>query len=619
MITDKDKAIELVSKDWSEYFNLAEDLRENEEILNIVLRADDLFANGPRYFHHLFWRDDRKIYEINLLEYEEVSWLVEEAQDNFTDNLKFPDSNIPTYLMNEDEVFERYNLHIEIDDFDGEFMDEVGTDEADNIRERLEQVIDDRVISNCRRHFADERVNNYIALDPQKPSTDPKQIMAACLIHIDNLFLAPKEFFTEENLHLIFEEQFKALDRVPKQMWWYSSDSDKLLAHINSFLNLANLNTDSVLIQSIMKVDQNKKSLESFIDISAIDGKSSDHFNDEMPLEDYSDEALAEHMKKKPFDFRELSEDQKNIRSVALNAVQGHGHLLEICNEEFRSDPEFVLAAVKYNGSCIKYALGGLQDDRDFIQKCVEADGYTLEHINNQDFLNDKALALLAIENYFSVFGIISKLSDSLKNDPEVILAGLKKDRSALSAASEALHNDRDFILECIKINGDCFGVITNDAFKNDREIVEQALDNLSEEVLKWDSVANGIASNISDELKKDRSIANKILKANPYTISYFPHFDFTKEEILEFIQTNTKTYRQLSEHFKNDLDVVSLVIEKDPNMFSAMKAELKDNKDLALKAVSTLSLLYVELNKELKADKDILDIILNHPVKRTN
>ena len=68
-----------------------------------------------------------------------------------------------------------------------------------------------------------------------------------------------------------------------------------------------------------------------------------------MPLEDYSDEALAEHMKK-PFDFRELSEDQKNIRSVALNAVQGHGHLLENCNEEFRSDPEFVLAAVKYNG-----------------------------------------------------------------------------------------------------------------------------------------------------------------------------------------------------------------------------------------------------------------------------
>ena len=44
-----------------------------------------------------------------------------------------------------------------------------------------------------------------------------------------------------------------------------------------------------------------------------------------------------------------------------------------------------------------------------------------------------------------------------------------------------------------------------------------------------------------------------------------------------------------------------------------------KENKDLALKAVNTLSLLYVELHKELKADKDILDSILNNPVKRTN
>ena len=619
MITDKDKAIQLVSKDWGEYFNLAEDLRENEEILNIVLRSDDLFANGSRYLHHLLWRDDQKIGENNLLGYEDVLTLVDEAQDNFIDNLDFPDSNIPTYLMNEDEVFERYNLHIEIDDFDGEFMDEVGSDDADNIRERLEQVIGDRVISNCRRHFAEERIAQYIALDPQNSPTDPKQLMAACLIHIDNLFLAPKEFFTEENLHLIFEEHFKALDITPKKVWWYSSDSDKLLAHINSFLPLANLNTDSTLIQSIMKVDLNKKSLGTVVDLSDINAKSPDHFNDEMPLEDYSDEALAEHMKKKPFDFRKLSEEQKNIRSVALNAFQGHGHLLENCNEEFRSDPEFVLAAVKYNGSCIKHALGGLQDDRDFIQKCVEADGYTLEHISNQDFLSDKSLAMLAIDNYSNAFGIISKLSDSLKNDSEIILAGLKKDKSSLVAASKALHNDRDFILDCIKINGDCFGVITNDEFKNDREIVEQALNNLSEEVLKWDIVANGIASNMSDELKKDRSIVNKLLKVNPYTISYFPHFDFTKDEIIEFIKTNTKTYRHLSEHFKNDLDVVSLVIEKDPNMFSEMKVELKENKNLALKAVSTLSLLYVELSNELKTDEDILKVILNNPVKRTN
>ena len=57
---------------------------------------------------------------------------------------------------------------------------------------------------SLRRYFADERINNYIALIPENPSTDPKQIMAACLIHIDNLFLAPKEFFYRGKTYISF-------------------------------------------------------------------------------------------------------------------------------------------------------------------------------------------------------------------------------------------------------------------------------------------------------------------------------------------------------------------------------------------------------------------------------
>jgi hypothetical protein len=334
MITDLNKAIELVSKDWREYFNLAEDLRESEEILNIVLRADDLFANGSRYFHHLFWRDDHKIAENNLLEYEDVLLLVEEAQDNFLDNLEFPDSSIPAYLMDEDEVFERYNLHIEIDDFDGELTDEFGAEGAEDIRERLEQVIDDRVLASCRRSFQDERVANYISLNPDEPNSNLKQVKAACLIHIDNLFLAPKEFFTEENLYQVFEEHHKALDITPRQTWWYSSDIDKLLKHINELFPLSDLKTDSRLVQSMIKIDQNKKSLGQLIDLSSSDEKDTSYFDD-MPLEDYSEEALIEHLEKKPYDFKQLTHEQQTTRSIALAAVKAHGHLLANCDEVF--------------------------------------------------------------------------------------------------------------------------------------------------------------------------------------------------------------------------------------------------------------------------------------------
>ena len=118
-----------------------------------------------------------------------------------------------------------------------------------------------------------------------------------------------------------------------------------------------------------MKVDQNKKSLGAIIDISAFDGKSSDHFNDEMPLEDYSNEALAEHMKKNHSILENYLKIKRIFDPLPSTLYKATAIYWRTCNEEFRSDPEFVLAAVKYNGSCIKYALGGLQDDRDFIQK----------------------------------------------------------------------------------------------------------------------------------------------------------------------------------------------------------------------------------------------------------
>lgn len=618
MITDKDKAIELVSKDWSEYFNLAEDLREHEEILNIVLRADDLFANGPRYFHHLFWRDDRRINEINLIGYEDVLTLVEEAQDNFQDNLDFPDSNIPAYLMSEDEIVERYNLHIEIDDFDGEFMDEVGTDEAENIRERLELVIDDRVYSSLRRYFADERVNNYIALDPQNPSTDPKQIMAACLIHISNLFLAPKEFFTEKNLCEIFEEHHKALSGIPIQMCW-QSDMEKLLSHINSFLPFKDLGNDSQLIQIIAKNEKYTSYLSKIITLPA-DISKKEKSNEKLP-EDYSDEELIEHYNQNPHrasaDFDKLSEERRNNRAIALAAVSWHGHHLEKCNEGFQADKEFVLAAVKYNGSCFQYASADLQNNREFLKECLKLSGYTICFVSNKDFLNDKELILLAIDNYDSPHEIIKKASDHIKSDPEVILAGVKKQAGCLSHASESLHNDQKFIFECVKIDGCCLSSIKNQEFLNDRDIVTTALDNLCDDVVQWDSYANGIADKICDEFKKDRNIADKILNANPCTISYFPHFDYTKEEILGFVRKNSNTYYQLDESYKKDPDVISCAIEKNASIYERLSEEHQQNKYFALKAIKLNSLLYVSLPSELKEDEEIINFILDNPIKR--
>ena len=620
MTSDLSKAIDLVSKDWGEYFNLSEDLRWNHEILNIVLRADDLFADGPRAFHHSLWRDDQKFQEFSWLEYDDVEMLIEEACDNYTDNLNFPDSNIPPYLMSEADVFYRYNLNVEIVD-----LDDFGEEDADDIRERVEQVVDDRILASCSEYFKGERESSYISLNPPKPDTekDPnnenhKQVKVACLIHIDNLYLAPPSFFTEKNLCEIFEEHHKALSGTPIQMCW-QSDMEKLLSHINSFLPLKNLSNDSSLIQIITKNEKYINFLSKIITLPE-DILKKEKLNEKLP-EDYSDEELIEHYNQNPHrasaDFDKLLTKRRNNRAIALAAVSWHGHHLEQCNEEFRADKEFVLAAIKYNGSCIKYASADLQNNREFIIECLKLSGYTMCHISNVEFLSDKELILLAIDNYDSPHEIISKSGDNIKEDPEVILAGVKKQAGCLAHASESLHNDQKFIFECVKIDGCCLSSIKNQEFLNDRDIITTALDNLCDDAVQWDTHANGIADKISDEFKKDRNIADKILNANPCTISYFPHFNYTKEEILSFVQKNTNTYHQLDKSYKKDLDVISCAIEKNASIYESLSEEHQQNKDFALKAIKLNPLLYVSLPSKLKEDEEIINLILNNPIRR--
>ena len=630
MITDLNKALELVNKDWGEYFNLSDDLRWNHQILNIVLRADDLFADGPRAFHHSLWRDDQKFQEFSWLEYDDVTMLVEEACDNYTDNLNFPDSNIPPYLMSEDDVFYRYNLNVEISD-----LDDFEEEDADDIRERVEQVVGDRILAGCREYFKGEREASYISLEPPKPATkldadfkpvveknpyneNHKQVKVACLIHIDNLYLAPPSFFTEKNLCEIFEEHHKALSGTPIQMRW-QSNMEKLLSHINTFLPFKDLSNDSQLIQIIAKNEKYINYLLKIITLPA-DISKKEKSNEKLP-EDYSDEELIEHYNQNSHrasaDFDKLSEERRNNRAIALAAVSWHGHHLEKCNEGFKADKEFVLAAVKYNGSCIQYASADLQNNREFLKECLKLSGYSICFVSNKDFLNDKELILLAIDNYDSPHEIIKKASDHIKSDLEVIRAGVKKQAGCLSHASESLHNDRKFIFECVKIDGCCLSSIKNQEFLNDRDIVTTALDNLCDDVVQWDSHANGIADKISDEFKKDRNIADKILNANPCTISYFPHFDYTKEEILGFVRKNSNTYYQLDESYKKDPDVISCAIEKNASIYERLNEEHQQNKDFALKAIKLNSLLYVSLPNELKEDEEIINFILDNPIKR--
>ena len=62
---------------------------------------------------------------------------------------------------------------------------------------------------------------------------------------------------------------------------------------------------------------------------------------------------------------------------------------------------------------------------------------------------------------------------------------------------------------------------------------------------------------------------------------------------------------------------VISCAIEKNASIYERLSEEHQQNKDFALKAIKLNPLLYVSLPSELKEDEEIINFILNNPIKR--
>ena len=90
--------------------------------------------------------------------------------------------------------------------------------------------------------------------------------------------------------------------------------------------------------------------------------------------------------------------------------------------------------------------------------------------------MNDKERVLNRLEKYCKdLLSGLGSVNIKFKNDKEMFLAAIKKDRGFFKYASDKLKNDREFVLDLVGVDG---GVLefASDELKNDREIVLKAV-----------------------------------------------------------------------------------------------------------------------------------------------
>jgi hypothetical protein len=137
-----------------------------------------------------------------------------------------------------------------------------------------------------------------------------------------------------------------------------------------------------------------------------------------------------------------LSENLLQNFEFMLKVVKQNGLALQWASPELKNDKALALAAVKQNGYALHYASEPLQDDREVVEVAI-ANGRGIIGTHEED------------EEEFEKqrSGVLGATSPALRNDRQIVLAALAKNKAAVEFASDELKDDWQFMLEVVKIN----------------------------------------------------------------------------------------------------------------------------------------------------------------------
>ena len=198
------------------------------------------------------------------------------------------------------------------------------------------------------------------------------------------------------------------------------------------------------------------------------------------------------------------SQELRATAHIVFAAVAQNGCALKFVNAELRDDFEVVGVAVRQNGNALKHASSRLRNDFETVLTAVRQNGHALKYASRK-MQSDIRIVREAIDQSFcamrfsrktakeivsncgslfikafrksggSKLEILENIGSKLKTDKAFFLKLLWLDYKALNYADPTLLDNRDFILECAKINGRVLDILSPE-MKNDKEIVMAAV-----------------------------------------------------------------------------------------------------------------------------------------------
>jgi hypothetical protein len=222
--------------------------------------------------------------------------------------------------------------------------------------------------------------------------------------------------------------------------------------------------------------------------------------------------------------------------------------------KNYYDNEELALIEIKKSGSNMQYLSERLRYDKKFILRCIRY----FESPDNSLFISDSLRddAEVVMEMVKKSFYFLDVASKRLKNDRDFMLKLVDISNNCFSYASYALKTDRDFVLKVVKINGELLGEVFSVSLKNDKEVVLEATKNFGV------SLRHASKNLQSDkdcleafELNQEKPEVKKLIK-------YYGH------DVLRFYLDKVQEIENLKEHEKMLLSIKNKSVKNKVSKF---------------------------------------------------
>ncbi|KAL9644179.1 hypothetical protein ABK040_005642 [Willaertia magna] len=292
--------------------------------------------------------------------------------------------------------------------------------------------------------------------------------------------------------------------------------------------------------------------------------------------------------------------------NIVKIAVSNYGQALGYVSMEFRNIYDIALTAVKQNGYAIIYVPEEILDET-IVTEAIKKSGINITHIQFTKFYKERHLNLLAAQYGAS----LEFINEDFRNDKEIVLQAIKNKSDYSSwrkdyyklIRDETLRKDKEICLIVVKETGCMLGAMP-DEIRDDKDVVIQAIQT-NEFAIEF----------ASDRLRNDRDIAIELFSKTQRK-SYYPDYiiDYRSKNELYVLNTEEEKNRKLtqqpllsffSKEIQEDKEIIPLAFKFDNNSLYCIPEMLRKDKDFMMKLIEIHGMATECVSDDLKKDKD--------------